>query len=401
MDGGLGSTSEDHGRALARRCSFPRVPTATLLDPALPREEQNEGVGLPGPVSIRDVAARAGVSVGTVSNVLNHADLVAPDTRARVLDAINSLGFVRNESARQLRAGRSRTIGLVVLDVANPFFTDVARGVEDVASQASLSVILCNTDGKIDKQERYLAVLAEQRVQGILLSPASAVPPTLDAIRQHGIPVVLLDQKAQGSTQCSVSVDDVTGGALAMNHLLEQGHERLAFVGGKGPERQLADRFRGANRALGKDQQRTLRLIDVPGLNVAGGRHAGAEIVRLPASQRPTGVFCANDLLALGVLQALTEARLRVPQQVALVGYDDIEFASAAAIPLSSVRQPRYEIGQRAAELILEEASGEPHKHQQVVLRAELVTRESSRHRRRRSTRSARSAAAEANLGPD
>lgn len=343
-----------------------------------------------GPVSIRDVAAQAGVSVGTVSNVLNHAELVAPDTRARVLAAISSLGFVRNESARQLRAGRSRTIGLVVLDVANPFFTDVARGVEDVASGSGLSVILCNTDGKVDKQERYLAVLAEQRVQGVLISPASSALPPLDAIRQHGIPVVLLDQRAQGAAQCSVSVDDVTGGALAMTHLLEQGHERLAFVGGKGPERQVADRFRGASRALDKDRQRTLRLINVPALNVAGGRQAGAEIAGLPATQRPTGVFCANDLLALGVLQQLTEAGLRVPQQVALVGYDDIEFASAAAIPLSSVCQPRYEIGQRAAELILDETSGQPHKHQQVVLKAELVVRESSLHRRRRASRAPR-----------
>lgn len=336
------------------------------------------------PVSSRDVAARAGVSVATVSNVLNRPEVVTPQTRARVLAAMDALGFVRNESARQLRAGRSRTIGLVIFNVANPVFTEVARGVQDAANLAGASVILCNADGRDTYLERHLTLLAEQRVQGILVTTIRAAQPCVDAIRQHGTPVVILGQKAPTPDQCSVSIDDVAGAGLAASHLLDSGHERLAFVGSPAQARQVADRARGVRRAMGKEHERLLRLIDVPALDVAGGQQAGRQIAQLPASERPTGVCCANDLLALGVLQALTEAGLRVPQQVALVGFDDIEFASAAAIPLSSVRQPRYQLGRRGAELLFEEASGRPHRHQQLILDAELVVRQSSLHRRRR-----------------
>src|SRR5262245_19896619 len=148
------------------------------------------------PASIREVAERAGVSVGTVSNVLNRPDVVAPATRDRVRAAIAELGFVRNESARHLRAGRSRTVGLVVLDVSNPFFTDVARGVEDAASDAGLAVILCNSDESPSKERRYLSLLQEQRVQGVLITPVDAASDRLADLRARGIPVVLLDSAA-------------------------------------------------------------------------------------------------------------------------------------------------------------------------------------------------------------
>src|SRR3954451_5914505 len=147
-------------------------------------------------VSIRDVAERAGVAVGTVSNVLNRPEAVGTGPRERVLAAIEALGFVRNESARQLRAGRSRTLGLVVLDMANPFFTDVARGVEDVANAEGLSVILCNSDDRPEKESAYLDLLAEQRVQGVLIPPTAKLSPTLESLRRRGIPVVFVDRQA-------------------------------------------------------------------------------------------------------------------------------------------------------------------------------------------------------------
>ena len=164
------------------------------------------------PASIREVAAHAGVSVGTVSNVLNRPDIVAEPTRSRVRDAIKQLGFIRNESARQLRAGRSRTIGLVVLDVANPFFTDVARGVEDEASESGLAVILCNSDDQETKETHYLELLEEHRVQGILITPVSADDERLALLQQRGTPVVLVDSRSPTRGQCSVSVDDVLCG---------------------------------------------------------------------------------------------------------------------------------------------------------------------------------------------
>jgi len=348
------------------------------------------------PVSIRDVAALAGVSLGTVSNVLNRPDVVAEPTRSRVQDAIKKLGFIRNESARQLRAGRSRTIGLVVLDVANPFFTDVARGVEDEASESGLAVILCNSDDQKAKESRYLEVLEEHRVQGILITPVAGADERLARLQRRGTPVVLVDSRSPSRGQCSVSVDDVLGGDLAVSHLLEAGHERIAFVGGPLSIRQVADRRDGAARALARvgGTGDDMLLIETPALNVVAGQRAGAAIAELPAAARPTAVFCANDLLALGVLQEMTSHRIRVPEGIAIVGYDDVDFASAAAVPLSSVRQPRHQLGRAAAQLLVEEAlGGGTHRHRQVVFEPDLVIRKSSGGRARRPRRPRRAAA--------
>src|SRR5579875_1697831 len=332
-----------------------------------------------GVVSIRDVAARAGVSVGTVSNVLNRAAAVAPPTRQRVLDAIEALSYVRNESARQLRAGSSRIIGLVVLDISNPFFTDVARGVEDAASEAGVSVILCSSDEDGDKELRYLGLLAEQRVQGVLIVPTGPGATQYEWLTGHGIPTVLLDSRATCSGRCSVSVDDVGGGRMAVAHLLEQGHDRVAFVG-DGDTPQVVDRYRGALGALAEAGRPPDCLARYGGsaLNVAGGRAAGRELLNVPVTERATGVFCANDLLALGVMQEAEAAGLRVGVDLAVVGYDDIVFAAVSAVPLSSVRQPRHALGYSAAQLLLEEGSKAPHRHQQVVFQPELVVREPS-----------------------
>ncbi len=333
------------------------------------------------PVSIREVAAKAGVSVGTVSNVLNRPDIVASSTRVRVLAAIKALGFVRNESARQLRAGRSRMIGLVVLDVANPFFTDVARGVENEASQSGLAVIMCNSDEQVDRENGYLDLLEQHRVQGILITPVTDDEASLARLQARGTPVILVDRRSPSGNQCSVAVDDVLGGDLAVSHLLAAGHERIAFAGGPMSLRQVADRRDGALRALKRARPRTadLMVIDTPALNVAAGKRAGAQIAAADLADRPTAVFCANDLVALGVLQEMTQSGIKVPDDIAIVGYDDIDYAAAAAVPLSSVRQPRHQIGRTAARLLLEEALEEDsHKHRQVIFQPELEVRRSS-----------------------
>ncbi|MFI5953380.1 LacI family DNA-binding transcriptional regulator [Cryptosporangium sp. NPDC051539] len=321
--------------------------------------------------SIREVAERAGVSVGTVSNVLNRPEAVAPATRERVRRAIEELGFVRNESARHLRAGRSRTLGLVVLDVTNPFFTDVARGVEDAANEAGLAVILCNSDERREKELAYLDLLEEQRVQGVLITPVDIDGERLARLRSRGVPVVLLDRHAGEGDYCSVAVDDVLGGELAAAHLRDLGHERIAYVSGPMSLAQCADRYQGA--AAGGH----LEILAGAALNVASGRDAGERLLGL--RNPPTAVFCANDLLALGVLQVMVSRGLSVPGDLSIVGYDDIEFAAAAAVPLSSVRQPRHLLGRTAAELLLAEADAPAaHVHRQVRFSPELVVRASS-----------------------
>ncbi len=333
-------------------------------------------------VSVRDVAAAASVSVGTVSNVLNRPEKVAPSTVDRVLAAIQELGFVRNDAARQLRAGRSRSIGLVVLDVRNPFFTDVARGAEDRAAEDGMTILLGNSDENTDREGAYLDLFEEQRVHGVLISPLTDDLPRLARLRARGTPVVLVDREAADRSFSSVAVDDVVGGELAVRHLAEIGRRRVAFVGGPTSIRQVADRLEGARRAVAATPGMTLEVIETDFLTVLEGRAAGEVIRGRAAEDRPDAVFAANDLLAMGVLQALMmQGRtVRVPDEIALIGYDDIDFASAAVVPLSSIRQPASLIGYTAVDLLMREASlGEVAEREQVVFQPELVVRESTR----------------------
>src|SRR6266700_3889475 len=330
---------------------------------------------------IREVAKRAGVSLGTVSNVLNRPEIVALETRQRVQQAIEEIGFVRNGSARQLRAGTSQHIGLVVLDVTNPFFTEVARGVEDLANQAGYVVILCNSDDSVEKEKHYLHVLEEQRTQGVLITPVQSDASYLQQFRQRGIAVVLLDRTSRSKDLCSVAVDDVLGGELAASHLLEKGHRRIGFVHGSLSIRQIADRRRGVIQAVktaGLDPDRAIIDITTHAQSAKEGEECMEKL--LNASIRPTAVFCANDLLALGLMRGLIKRGLAIPGDMALVGYDDVEFASVLATPLTSIRQPKYELGRAAAELLIDEAHHPTsHQHQHIVYQPELVVRESSR----------------------
>ncbi|MDG6102646.1 LacI family DNA-binding transcriptional regulator [Dactylosporangium aurantiacum] len=333
---------------------------------------------------IKEVARRAGVSIGTVSNVLNRPELVASSTRQRVLDAITELGYVRNDSARQLRAGHSRQIALVVLDVTNPFFTDVVRGAEAAAEEHGVMVVVCNSGEDAGREHRHLDLLEEQRVRGVLITPVDESPNSrLELLIQRGTPVVLVDRGSGRHSRCSVAVDDLLGGRLAGEHLVEQGHQRITFVGGPASITQVRDRHAGIAEAVAGRAE--LSVVPTPNLTVAAGRAAAAEI-------DATAVFCANDLVALGVLQGLTQRGIRVPQDVAIVGYDDIEFAAAAAVPLSSVRQPREQLGRTATALLLEEIEDDGrHEHRHVVFQPELIVRESSgRPRTRRPSRKGR-----------
>ena len=266
-----------------------------------------------------------------------------------------------------------------MLDVTNPFFTEVARGVEDYAQAAGYAVILCNSDEADDKERRYLRVLEEQRVRGILITPVHGRAPELRRIRERGTPVVLLDRPGSAG-QCSVAVDDRRGGEIAVSHLLGLGHRRIALVNGPVAIRQCADRRRGALRAVeraGLDPAAVLTEVTVPAMNARAGAAAADEL--LGRGPRPTAVFGTNDMLALGLLRRLGQAGVAVPGDLAVVGYDDIEFAADAAVPLTSVRQPKYQLGRAAAELLLDEADRPgQHEHRRIVFKPELVARASS-----------------------
>ncbi len=331
-------------------------------------------------VSVRDVAALAGVSVGTVSNVLNRPEKVSAPTVARVQHAVAELGFVRNDAARQLRAGRSHSIGLIVLDMRNPFFTDVARGAEDRASEGALAILVGNSDESAEREKAYLDLFQEQRVHGVLVTPLTEDLSRLRQLRDRGTPTVLVDRQDDAEEFSSVSVDDVAGGMMAVNHLLSLGRRRIAFVGGPQSIRQVADRLRGAQCAVDAVYGASLEVIESDALTVLNGRSAGETLRGRPAYARPDAVFAANDLLAIGVLQAFSMlGEVRVPQDIALIGYDDIDFASAAVIPLSSIRQPSALIGSTAVDLLLREAAGgDGFVREQIVFQPELVVRAST-----------------------
>ncbi|GAA1962821.1 LacI family DNA-binding transcriptional regulator [Kitasatospora viridis] len=331
-------------------------------------------------VRIKEVAREAGVSMGTVSNVLNRPESVSEETRLRVQSVISRLGYVRSESARQLRVGSSRIVALLVLDMRNPFFVDVASGAEQAAREAGLGVMVCNSAQNLRDEADYLGLFTEQRVRGVLVTPADGSGRNLEILRAQGIPYVLVDKATAGTDGCSVSVDDEVGGRLAARHLLAIGHRSIVYVSGPSHLSQVRDRRTGALAALAEAGLPAEALVELPvdRLDVAAGRDAGARLLGL--EPRPTAVFCANDLLALGVLQALFAAGVRVPADIALVGYDDIEFAAAAAVPLTSVRQPALTLGRQAAELLIEETGPDrqDHRHRQIVLQPELVVRQSS-----------------------
>lgn len=338
---------------------------------------------------MKDVAALAGVSVGTVSNVVNSPDMVTSQTRQRVELAIAKLGWVPNESARQLRAGRSRSIGLVVLDISNPFFTDVLAGVEDSVQERGYAVQVGNSALRPERENRQLLLFEQQRVRGVLCAPIGVPDERIDDLRRRGIPVVMVDHASPEERYCAVSVDDVEGGRLAAEHLLGLGHRTLAVVGGPGRLQQVRDRRQGAELARSRHgDPATLLVISTEAMNAESGRAAADQVVALPPDERPTAVFATNDLLAIGLLQGFVAHGLHVPDDVAIIGYDDISFAASAAVPLSSVRQPREALGRRAAELLFDEIDAadqeRPHDHQSIRFTPELVVRQSTGGARRK-----------------
>ncbi|HEY9498243.1 MAG TPA: LacI family DNA-binding transcriptional regulator [Terrimesophilobacter sp.] len=330
-------------------------------------------------VSVKEVAAHAGVSVGTVSNVMNRPEKVSNETVRRVQASIAELGFVRNDAARQLRAGSSRAIGMVVLDIGNPFFSDLVRGAEDKATESGHAIILGNSDEKVEREGAYLDLFEEQRMHGVLISPFGDIEPRLRQLRKRGTPAVLVDRTSREGDFSSVSVDDIAGGAMAAEHLIAQGRRRIAYVCGPHEIRQVADRLTGAQNVVRAHRGATLEVLTGSALSVLEGRRAGESIIARSPQDRPDAVFAANDLMALGVLQALSKlGRLTVPDEIALIGYDDIAFAGAAVVPLSSVRQPSELIGRTAVEILLEEAADPSLEKRHVVFQPELVVREST-----------------------
>lgn len=331
--------------------------------------------------SVKDVAALAGVSPSTVSNYLHRPELLAARSRERVRAAIEELGYVPNESARQLRKGASKTIALILLDAWLPFYSDLSHGVEDAVRLRGWSLFFSNSGRDAQRELASIDMFESHRVQGVIISPQADVSKRLGQLQARGIQSVQLSPVVEAPAISSVGFDDIRGGQVAGEHLLSLGRRRIAFIGSTARISHSANRLAGLRAAIDAAAGPGVEVVlhPVSALDVEHGMRAAEEILAAPPDARPDAVFGANDMLALGALTIFLRAGVRVPEDVAIVGYDDVEYAGQAVVPLTSVRQPAYEMGYVAGMMLLEqitEADGAPVRH--VNYDARLVARAST-----------------------
>lgn len=328
------------------------------------------------PPTIRDVARRAGVSIATVSRVLNRADHpVRPEVRARVEAAARALDFHPSSLARGLAGRETRTLALVVPDIANPYYPRLSRGAEDVASAHGYAVLVCNWDHRPEKLAVYLRLLHEKRVDGVLLAGGGQErPDDLAALAGGELPIEAIGRQPLAAP--SVRIDNVAAGRDATAHLLERGQRRIAFLGGPSGHTTAADRRDGYRQALeAADGLRSADLELEAGLSPEAGARAAAALLR--RDPLADAVFAFNDLLAIGLIHGLLAAGRRVPEDVAVIGFDDIPLAPYLRPSLSSVAVPAYELGSTAAERLLRRLAGES-DDETIWLPTRIVARESS-----------------------
>ena len=327
---------------------------------------------------IRDVAVRAGVSAGWVSTYLNSPEKIAPDKARRIQQAINDLGYVRNEAGRQLRRGTSGVVGFIAFDVGDPFTYMVARGARRRAAEAGYKVVIADTEGDSSVERDYVQMFEEQRARGVLVSAVDSESYLETAqIRQ---PTVMIDHRSKSGRFSSVTVDNVLGGRLAVEHLLEQGRTRIAFVGGPISIQQVGDRLQGAQIAIAAHPGSQLEVISTQDRDTAAGRSVADQLMARPPARRPDALFCVNDTIAVGVLQRLlADDSIRLPNDLAIIGYNDVAMESFPFYPLSSIRQPQEALGRTAVELLIDEVdAATPVAHPHVVFDPELVVRGST-----------------------
>jgi LacI family transcriptional regulator len=329
---------------------------------------------------IKDVATLAGVSVATVSNALNHRERVAAATLDRIDRAIAMLGYVPNGAARSLAAGQTRSIGLVLSDLGNSLFVDIARGAESAADEDGLSVILANSDGRLEREDRYIDLFAETRVRGVLLTLNDASHfRSITGRHTHRHPIVMLNFHDHTGSYCTASIDNEWGGRLAAQHLLDTGRRRIAFVGGPDSLQPIADRRAGFRQALTDAGLSPVDEIAPTWVNRADGWQVGRAVADRVLAGEIDGIVAASDLLAAGLVQALSEIQpITVPGTVSVIGYDNNQAAWDAPIPLSTISQPGEELGYAGARLLLEEIAEPEHVHRALKLKPTLVARQST-----------------------
>lgn len=338
-----------------------------------------------GVTSIRDVASLAGVSLGTVSNVINRPETVTLARRQRVLDAIDELGFIPNSAAWHFRQARRPIVGLLSPNVSNPFFTEVARGVEEAAFEAGYAMHLCHTGGLVERELEHLRVLESQSVSAVVVTSLAESTERLKQLHDRGVAVVMLGRNPRTQDICSVSVNDLRGGALAAEHVVGLGHTQILWLASQDNVPRVSERQTGFVKRFRELRQthRELRLEVTVAEGQATAGQADAAISKLLlADFRYTALVCFNDEMALGAMRALARVGVRIPEEVSVVGYDDIDYAAMAMVPLTTIRQPMRDLGRTAVALAIKEVQETTsHIHQRVMFDPKLIQRASTRAR--------------------
>lgn len=326
--------------------------------------------------TIQDVARRAGVAPITVSRVVNKSGYASEETRNRVESAIKELGYVPNTLARGLRSKRTNTLALVMTDITNPFFTMIARGVEDVASAAGLTVIFCNTDESKEKEKKYIEILTQKQIDGIVLIPACGSPDSIEFLRAKEIPVVLLDRRVPDIEIDLVRCDSTAGAYQLIKRLIELGHKDIAAITGPEGVSTSDDRVTGYRQALYEVGLKSHERIYYGSFTQDSGYSLA--IQALKAQPRPTALFGANNLISIGILKSLRDADVRVPEDISVVGFDDLPISMVVDPILTVLSQPAYQMGEQAAALLLSRLRGEHSvNHQEIILPTRIIERNS------------------------
>jgi LacI family transcriptional regulator len=330
------------------------------------------------PIStIRDVAEQASVSITTVSHVINGTRKVSSELQDRVLQAMADLDYRPNRVARSLRKNESLTIGIVVPDSTNPFFAEVARSAEVAAFEQGYSVILCNSDGDPNKEDRYIQVLMEKRVDGIIFVSVGGDSERLRRIQDQQIPLIVVDREVPGVEVDLVLADNAHGGWLATNHLIQRGHQRIGCIAGPSEVTPSAERLVGFRRAMSESGLTVDEsLVEKGDFQFESGYAIASKWLAHP--NPPTALFCCNDLMAVGAIHAASELGLSVPAQVAVVGFDNVLLASYFQPGLTTVAQSCDIMGERAAELLIARIQDPDRLPDRHLLDVELVIRQST-----------------------
>ncbi len=330
-----------------------------------------------GPIRLEDVARRAGVSPITVSRALREGTVVAKTTRERVLAAAEALGYTPNLLARGLVKNRTATVGVVIVEVANPFFAPMVSAVEAVSARRGFLVVIGESARNEERERKYVERFQQMRVSGIIVTPARKRPEHLMALRKGGTPIVVMSRRWDGG-DC-VTADNAAAGRMVARHLLSRGHRRVGLVTHVGPmDTSFEDRVRGFRQVLAAAGVSVPPVWEVRAktTGIEDGLDAADQMATL--SKRPTAIFATTDRMAMGLVQRLLARGIRVPEDIAVVGYDDIPFAACSRVPLTTVSVPVRQVGQLAAELLFDRMEGKgPRERQEVVLAPEFVIRAS------------------------